>query len=204
MSPEIVRPQFDAGKFSCFLHHDPGGSVRDRKNLVFWLQPLALHACPQTLYHLSRDEDHLRILSALWILDDELLIVHVIGGQFQDFPDSHAASGHEFQDQSVSELRRSENDLIHGLLFDNVPEDGLAGPVDLPVHRGIARVLNAGIQVGLDEIEKGFEVGVTAVFRLLLAAFGDLVEQREDLFRCDGSQIALSKKYSQNLLRVAP
>ena len=53
-------------------------------------------------------------------------------------------------------------------------------------HRGITRVLNGGIKVGLDEIEKGFEMGVTAVLRLLLATFGDLVEEREDLFGCNG------------------
>jgi hypothetical protein len=64
--------------------------------------------------------------------------------------------------------------------------DGLAWPKDHLKHRGVTGVLYAGIQVGLDEIEKGFEVGVTAVLRLLLAAFGDLVEEREDLFGCDG------------------
>jgi hypothetical protein len=78
-----------------------------------------------------------------------------------------------------------------------LPVDGFTGAVEPPQHRGSNRgsgVLTAGIQVGLDEIERGFQVGVAAVFRLLLAAFGDLVEEREDLFGCDGCQIAVSAK----------
>jgi hypothetical protein len=43
-------------------------------------------------------------------------------------------------------------------LLDNVPVDGLAGPVEPPQHRGITGVLNGGIEIGLDEIEEGLEM----------------------------------------------
>ena len=178
MPPQVMGPELDPGNFSCLFDDHPCCGIRDRKDPIVGLNCLVLHIRPKSVYHLSRDEYHLRILSALWALDGELLIVHVIGGQFQDFSDSHAASGHEFQDQSVSELRRSENDLIHGLLFDNIPQDGLAGPVDLPEHRGITRVLNGSIEVGPDEVEESLEVGITAMLRLLLTALSDLAQKR--------------------------
>jgi phosphoribosylformylglycinamidine (FGAM) synthase-like amidotransferase family enzyme len=54
--------------------------------------------------------------------------------------------------------------------------------------------LNGRIEIGLDEIEEGFEVGVTAVFGLLLSALSDFVQKGEDLLGCDGCQIAVSAK----------
>ena len=114
-----------------------------------------LHVRPQTVYHLTKNEHDLNVLATLCALDRKFLVICISGGELQDFADSHAASGHELQDQPVSDFRRSEDDLIHGLLFDNIPEDGLPGPVDFPQHRDIARILDGRIEVDPDEIEEG-------------------------------------------------
>jgi hypothetical protein len=37
--------------------------------------------------------------------------------------------------------------------------------------------LNGGIEIGLDEVEEGLQVGVTAVLGLLLSFFADFVEE---------------------------
>jgi hypothetical protein len=37
--------------------------------------------------------------------------------------------------------------------------------------------LNGGIEIGLDEVEEGLQVGVTAVLGLQLSFFGDFVEE---------------------------
>jgi hypothetical protein len=37
------------------------------------------------------------------------------------FAFAHASSGHQFQDQPVSDFFRPENALIGGILFDDVP-----------------------------------------------------------------------------------
>jgi hypothetical protein len=37
--------------------------------------------------------------------------------------------------------------------------------------------LYGGIEIGLDEVEEGLEVGVTAVLGLLLSVFGDLAQK---------------------------
>jgi hypothetical protein len=54
--------------------------------------------------------------------------------------------------------------------------------------------LNRRIEIGLDEIKEGLEVGVTAVLGLLLSALSDFVQKGEDLLGCDGSKIAIVAK----------
>jgi len=81
------------------------------------------------------------------------VVADIIRSELQDFADSHAASCHQFEDKPFSHLRCPEDDLIHRLLFDNIPVDGLAWRMDLSQHGGIARILNGGIKIGLDEID---------------------------------------------------
>ena len=52
-------------------------------------------------------------------------------GQVQDFSDSHAASGHQFQHQSVPGVCGTEDDLINRLLIDDIPLDRLGSLEDL-------------------------------------------------------------------------
>ena len=158
MPPEVVRPQFDSGQFACLLDNHPGGSIRDRENPLIWFKRSLLDVRAQTLNHLSQDEDDFSILAALWALDRQLLVADIFRSELQDFTASHAASRHELQDKAVSHLRRPEDNLINRFFFDDIPVDGFAGSIDLPQHRGIAGILNAGLEVGPDEIEKGLEM----------------------------------------------
>ena len=194
MPPEIVRPQFDAGELSCLLDDNPGSRIRDRKNPLLRLKRSLLDVSTQTLHHLSRNEDNLSVLAALWTLDRQLMVAYIFRGELQDFADPHASPGHQFQDKSVSQLRCPEDDFVDRLLFDNLPVDGFAWPVDFPQHRSIARVLNGRIEIGLDEIEEGLEVGVTTVLGLLLSALRDHVQKGENLLGCDGGKIAVIAK----------
>ena len=91
--------------------------------------------------------------------------------------------------RTLSFHRLSEDDFVDRLLLDNVPVNGLAGPVESPQHRGITRVLNGGIKIGLDEVEEGLEVGVTAVFGLLFPALCDFAQERQNFVGCDGAKI---------------
>jgi hypothetical protein len=59
MPPEIVRPQFDPGQFSCLSDNDPGGSILDGENPLTWIKHSLFDVRPQTLYRLSNDEDDL-------------------------------------------------------------------------------------------------------------------------------------------------
>jgi hypothetical protein len=125
--PEIVRPQFDIGELSCFLDDNPGGRIRDRKNPLLRLKRSLLDVSTQTLHHLSRNEDNLSVLAALWTLYRQLMVAYIFRGELQDFADPHASPGHQFQDKSVSQLRCPEDDFIDRLFFDNPQWMGLPG-----------------------------------------------------------------------------
>lgn len=60
--------------------------------------------------------------------------------QVQDFADSHAAAGHQFQHQPISGVCRTEDDLINRLLIDDVPLDRLGPLEDLPDDGRVAWV----------------------------------------------------------------
>ena len=160
------------------------------------LDCLVLQVRSQTIYHFSRNEHDLSVLAALWALDNKLLIVYISGSKLQNLPDSHPSSGHQFQDEPVSHLRRSEDDFVDCLLLDNVPGDGFAGPIEPPQHRGIAGVLNVWIKIGPDEIEERFEVGVATVFGLLFSALCDFVQERQNFVGCDAGKIPILAKVS--------
>ena len=130
-------------------------------------------------------------------MDNKLLIVYISGSKLQDFPDPHSSSGHQFQDQPVSDLRRSEDDFVDCLLLDNVPVDGFAGPIEPLQHRGITRILNGCIEIGPDKIEERFEVGVTAVFGLLFPALRDFAQERQNFVGGDGGEIPILAKVSR-------
>ena len=77
--------------------------------------------------------------------------------RFQDFADSHSTSGHQLQHDPVPRLHGAENDLIHHVLFDILPLLGRPLSKHLPQHGRVARVLDAGVDRILEEVEKGLE-----------------------------------------------
>jgi hypothetical protein len=122
-------------------------------------------------------------------LDGKLLVIWISGSKLQDLADPHPSSGHQLQDEPISHLRRSEDEFVECLLLENVPVDGFAGPIEPPQHGGITGVLSGGINIGLDEIEKRLEVGVTAMFGLLFSALCDFAQERQNFVGYDGGKI---------------
>ena len=49
--------------------------------------------------------------------------------------------------------------------------------------------MNGEAKIGLDEVEEGLEVGITAMFGLLFSAFCDFAQERQDFVGCDGGKI---------------
>lgn len=49
--------------------------------------------------------------------------------------------------------------------------------------------MNGGVKIGLDEVEEGLEVGVSAVLGLLLSLLSDLVQEGDDLLGCDAGKL---------------
>ena len=99
-------------------------------------------------------------LPLLGSLRCQLSFIHVGRGQFEDFPDPHSPSGHQFQNQSISRFERSENDFIQDLLFQDFPLGDFRNLEEFSHHRVVAGVLQGGFVIVLDEIEEGAEVGI--------------------------------------------
>ncbi len=88
------------------------------------------------------------------------------------FTYSHSSPGHKFQHKPVTGIHSPENDLIDGLLIDNVPLNSLRTPKYLFYDRGIAGISEGG-QAGIDaEIIKGCEYQVPVSFCCLFVVPG--------------------------------
>ena len=106
-----------------------------------WDRPGFFYSRFDTVPHAGfteEDEKEFRDLEAYWkdrtLVDeiarrraDEGLTQGVVPyrGEFQHLPDSHATTGHEFEDQPVPWILCPENDFIHDILFGSLDLGGL-------------------------------------------------------------------------------
>ncbi|MFZ5453895.1 MAG: lactonase family protein [Thermodesulfobacteriota bacterium] len=75
----------------------------------------------------------------------------------------HAAPGHELQHQTVPNLSGAEDDLVDGLFLMDLPTPQFIRPKEFLQHGGVPWIRELGIQVIGDEVEEGFEIGITGV-----------------------------------------
>jgi len=54
--------------------------------------------------------------------------------------------------------------------------------------------LNGRIEIGLDEVEEGLEVRITAMFGLLFFALCDFAQERQKFVECDGGKVSILLK----------
>ena len=73
--------------------------------------------------------------AAFRLLQRQLSVLEVIGCELEHLPDPHTPSGHQFQDQPVSDFARPEDDLVNGVLFNDVPVGGNLRAEQFAQHR---------------------------------------------------------------------
>jgi hypothetical protein len=112
-----------------------------------------------------RDENHLRFFTTLGTGQGEFPVLNIHWPDFQNLSDSHSTPGHKLQHDPIPRLHGSKNDLIHQVLFDNLPLLGRALSKHFPQHCRIAGVLDFGINRDLEEVEEGLQAGVAVAFR---------------------------------------
>lgn len=98
------------------LCDDPGSCIGDRKNPGIGSDSILTNICLESVEYLLWQENHLGFFAALAITYNDLAIFDVRRGEFQHLPDSHATTGHEFEDQPVPWILCPENDFIHDIL----------------------------------------------------------------------------------------
>jgi len=121
MLPQVVWPEMDPHQGAGLFDQDPGGGISDGKNSLGSCSASGLEIILQPIGQLLGDEDHFSAFSTLGILDVELLIIHIHGGELQDLANPHATPSHEFQHEAVSRLGGQEDNLVDGLLFGDLP-----------------------------------------------------------------------------------
>ena len=91
-------------------------------------------------------ENNLRLLTALWLGNNDFSILNISWFDVQNLTDPHAASGHEFQNEAVSRIPGPEDDFINDFLFKDFPLGFLGSPEYFPENGGIAWVWQVFIQ----------------------------------------------------------
>jgi len=163
MPPQVVWPEFNTHQGAGLFDHDPGGGISDGENSLGSCSASGLEVILQPVGQSLGDEHHFGAFSALAILDGELLIIHIHGGELQDLAYPHATPGHELQHEAVSRLGGPEDDLVNGLLFGDLPLGQLSRPKKFLQHRGVTGILELSVQIIADEVKEGLEIGVAGV-----------------------------------------
>lgn len=112
--------------------------MRGENGIRVWRTPFS------RIYPLSRSANFwvmktIPQLSATFrVFDYDFPPLKVFGRNFQDFPNSHTPTCHEFKHKSGPDISSPENHLIYDFLFQYLPLDGLSMHKKLPEHGIIA------------------------------------------------------------------
>ena len=135
-------------------HNDPSGGIGDRKDSFIRLDLFLDDVLLETLSGLLRKEDPFGFLSALGVGQGNPPVLNILRPQTEDLSDAHVASGHEFQDQSVSGVLRPENHLIDNILVESRPLLWLRVSEDLTEDGRVTRIEKVRIEDVLAEVEE--------------------------------------------------
>lgn len=193
MSSQIMGPETDPNEFPCLLYHYSCRWIGDSEDLLFLFNPSSSDIFPQAVCQLLRYEGNLCLTTTLGRLNVDSAPVNVRGGQLKHFPDSHPSSCHQFQDEPVSLVLSSEDDLIDGFLFHDLPGDRPIVFEDLSKHgciTGIGESLRARVY---DEGEEGTKKGKTESFGGLLETLGKVTQEGQHLLWGKGFGLPVTK-----------
>jgi len=121
---------------------------------------------------LLENEHDLFFLPALGVPENELLILHILDPELEDFPHPKASPGHEFQQKTVPDRGDLEDDLVHGLLFQDLPRSVLGCPQELSQQDGITGIAELRIKGIADEREECAQDSVAAPLGCLSPTLG--------------------------------
>ena len=149
----------NSDQIACFLDNNPGSSLGYRKNSILGFDAIVTDVFLESVRDFLGQEGNLRLFSAFWIPDNGLSVFDILGREFENLADSHACKGHEFENETIPGIGRSEDDLIDYVFFNNFKLGCLPCPEKLSEGRIITWILEIRIDRIFDEIEKGGQEG---------------------------------------------
>jgi len=182
-----------AYQFSRLNHDVPGSGITEWENSSVRAEVLCSDIFLEAFGHLFRDIDRFRLLSAFGIIQNDFLILNVASPDFKYLTDSHAATGHQLQHQSVTLTPGSEYHLIDLVLFEDVPSMDLGLSEYFSQDAGIAGIGDVFVGGVSEEIEKGFEQRVAEFLGGLPGSLTEPVQENHDFIGCDGFKLPVAK-----------
>ena len=110
--------QMNSDQFAGFLDNNSRGSIGYRENPILGFDANVTDIFMEAICDCLGKEGDLRLFSALWIPNDSLPIFDILGCEFENLADPHARTGHEFENETIPGIGRSENDLIDYVFFN--------------------------------------------------------------------------------------
>ena len=115
-------------QLTALYNNDPGSSVGYRKNPIAEFDAIVTDIFLEPIRNFLGQKGNLHFLATLGVPDDNLSIFDILGCEFQDLSDSHAAMCHEFEHEAISWILCSENDFIDHIFFQDFELGKLACP----------------------------------------------------------------------------
>ena len=172
-----MRPQVDSNQLPGFYHHHSCRLIGDRKYPILRGLAFFRRIITQPVGHLLRNKHDFMFLTAFGLSQDQLTILNIIQPQFQHLSDPHAASGHQFKNQPISDFDCSEYDLFNCLFFDDFPSGDHPFPVQFTDHGRITRINHIRLDVITEKIEKCRQVGIANALCVGFVTVGETVQK---------------------------
>jgi len=114
------------------------------------------------------------------VLDGQGSLLDICWREIQNFANSHSSSGHQLQHEPIPYVCGPEDDLIDGLLVDDIPLNSMRALKNLSDDRTVAGISEGGKPCVDTEIVKGCQNRVAVPFCGLSVILGQGKEKLQE------------------------
>jgi hypothetical protein len=137
--------QMNFDQFAGLFDNNSGGSVGYRENPVSGFDPVVANIFLEPIRDFLGQEGDLCFFSAFGVSNDSLAVFDIFGCEFENLAYSHARAGHEFENEAIPGIGRSENDFIDCVFFNNFELSRLPCSEKLLEGRIVTGILEIGV-----------------------------------------------------------
>ena len=160
----------DVYQIPCPFNDQSGSRICERENPGIGHDLFFPNIILEPVGNLQGQKDSLRFLPTLGVSDGGFTIFNILWSEFQDLPDPHAATGHEFEHKPVSWMLSPENDFIDQILFRDLELGWFRSSEQFAQRWIVTRVLTSVIEGVFHKVEKGRQKAETEFLCVLFGA----------------------------------